>query len=172
MASASPPLYEAFAVPADLAEARRLRLPKLQIGHEWLRWLSDLVVTVDRAPTRAASTVRKTAQMASIGVTPLPLATIPPGLYRVSYRCRVTTPAGVSSSLSVTITWTEGAVVQTETSAALTGNATTTHGVGTVVLRSDANTPISYSTTYASNPGAAMVYDLDLVIEALALDVT
>jgi hypothetical protein len=50
----------------------------------------------------------------------------------------------------------------------LTGNTTDTVGSFTFMLRSDAASPISYSTTYASNAAGEMRYSLFIVLERLA----
>lgn len=169
MALPAPPTYEALAVPEDQTDPRGKRLPRLIAGYEWLRYWLAVSADVDEKPARKAS-VSRTAQTASIATTAIPLDTTPPGIWRVSYRFRVTTPAGVSSTLSFTLSWTEGGVAQTETSAAATGNTTGTHQFGTLVIRIGNATAISFATTYASNPVGAMVYNLDVIVEALALD--
>ena len=107
---------------------------------------------------------------ASLAITPLPLGELPAGIWRVSYHARVTTPASVSSSLEVTISWTDGGVSQSATGAAMTGNLTTTVGFGTLPIRIDADTPVSVATIYASTGAQAMIYRLDVVLESLALD--
>lgn len=130
----------------------------------WASWLRSLV---DRAQVAAfaVKTVALTAQTASLGLTSLaPLAS---GLYRVTYRFRVSTAAGVSSSLKVTISDTEGGIAVTQSSAAYTGNATNAPQSGSFLVHADPTTPLQVSTTYASNPAGAMVYELDVLLEAL-----
>jgi hypothetical protein len=83
----------------------------------------------------------------------------------------VTRAGSVSSSLQFTLSWTDGAVAQSASGAAETGNVTTTKQMGTMPIRVDASTPISYSTTYADGGGAvSMQYSLDVILEAVALD--
>lgn len=84
------------------------------------------------------------------------------GLYLVMYTARITTAAGVSSSLTVTVKWTEGAVVQTQAGAAITGNTTTSRQGGVFLIRSDAGEDVTYETAYASNAAGAMKYSLDI----------
>lgn len=167
MGLANPPLFEDVAVPEDVLQ--RKKVPKLIMGFEWLQWFGEMVVAVDAAPSRQTS-VHKTAQTASIGTTPLPLGSIPPGVWRVSYYARITTPGSVSSTLTVTISWTDGAIACSASGTAITGNTTATVQFGTLVIRSDDGTPISYATTYGSVGGTPMQYALDVVIESLALD--
>lgn len=134
------------------------------ITREWWHWFKGIT---DRVQTAAYAVLTKslTGQTASIALTALvPQAA---GLYRVSYWFRVTTAAGVASSLIVTIHSTEGTVACTQASAAYAGNAVNAPQAGSVLVKCDAGTPLSYSTTYVSNPAAAMTYDLELLAESL-----
>jgi hypothetical protein len=129
---------------------------------EWLRSLTTRVSSSAYSPRSSA--VGLTAQTTSIGLTTLfPSAT---GLYRVTWRFRLSTAATTSSSLTLTITATDGVTV-TYNTAAYTGNVTNLPQSGVFLVRSDAGTPLSYSTTYASVGGTAMVYELDITLEAL-----
>lgn len=68
--------------------------------------------------------------------------------------------AGVSSDVSLTLTWTSNGVVQQETFGPITNGGTTDHlGVSYAIL-ADSGTPVSISTTYASNPANAMAYNI------------
>jgi hypothetical protein len=91
-------------------------------------------------------------------------------MWRLSYFARIHTVAGVSSSLTVGFSYVVDGVTQSDAGAAITGNLTTTHQFGTLVIRVDVDTPISYSTTYASDAAGIMAYDLDIVAEELAID--
>lgn len=112
--------------------------------------------------------VSLTTKSASIGTTTIPLSQVDSGTYRLNWYARVTTAAGVSSSLAVNFGWTDGGVAQSFAGTAVTGNTTTTWTSGSVVVQSDGNTPLTYSTTYASNPASAMVYSLNVVAEQIA----
>ena len=169
MALSAPPTYDPIAAPEDQTDPRGKKLPKLAIGFEWLRYFTGVSVAVDEKPTRKA-VVNRSLQGASIASIALPLGTIPPGVWRVSYIARITRPATTSSSLEVTIRWTAGGVAQSRTGAAEIGNLTTTHQFGTLIIRVDASTPISFATTYGSVGGTSMLYQIDLVAEQLALD--
>lgn len=106
-----------------------------------------------------------TGQNASIGLTSLiPSAS---GVYRVSYRFRITTPAGVASSLQVSVATIEGGVNCTQSSAAYAGNVNNAPQSGTFLVKCDPATPLQFFTTYVSNPAAAAIYDLELRAEAL-----
>lgn len=107
-----------------------------------------------------------TGQSAALGVTTLGTAQST-GLYRVNYWARVTTPAGVSSSLIVNALNTDDAVLCTQSGDAMTGNATTTCQGGSFVVRATGGSVIAISTTYASNPANGMVYSLTAALEQL-----
>lgn len=137
---------------------------ELLITKVWANWLRSLI---DRAEVAAyeVKTVQLTGQTASIGLTSL--IALASGLYRVSYRFRVTTAATTSSSLQVTITTTDGGITVTQSSAAYTGNATNAPQSGVFIVQVDASSPLQYSTTYASSGATAMAYALDLIVEVL-----
>lgn len=128
---------------------------------DWLLALVQQSATVAQAVGKLALT----AQAGAIGLTPI--VSQAAGLYRVSWHARVTTPASGSSSLTVTITSTEGASVCTQSGPALIANVTTAPQSGSVMVKADPNTPISLSTAYAS-VGTAMLYDLDVVVERMS----
>ena len=108
-----------------------------------------------------------TLQEASIGSTSVYSSAIPAGLYRLAYYTRITRAATTSSSLTIAFGWTDGGVSQTFTGAAITGNTTTTYQQATVTFRADGNTPITYSTTYASVGATSMQHSLLIVLEQL-----
>ena len=167
MALPDPPTLEPIAAPLDRFAGKNL--PPLAVTKRWLDWLSEITRGVDQAPSRKAK-LNLAAQSASLPVTPIPLSSIPAGIWRVSYVARVTTPATSSSSLAVTFSWTVGGVSQSQTAAAITGNAVTTVQFGTLPIRIDRNTPVSLSTTYASVGAQPMLYSIDVVVEILAPD--
>jgi len=122
--------------------------------------------------TQAA--VALTAQTASIGTTTL-FAVVTAGEYLLTWNSKVTTAAGVSSTLGpLTIVYTDpDSVVQTITAAAQiaagtiatssTGNSTTTVLLGIpLLLNCKASTNITYAMAYASNAASAMNYNLNI----------
>ena len=166
------PVSAALAVPADLKNPLSEKLPKMVISHAWLLALSESQATVNTSPLRKAH-VSLQSQTTSLGTTALPLLTVEPGIWRVSIMARIRVESGGTSSLIVTILWTCRTVAQSEATTALTANTTTTRtdpSEATLIIRSDAEQPISYATTYASSGSPAMTYDLDLVAEQLAAD--
>ncbi len=163
-----PPFYEAIAVPEDPTKAKSV--PKLIAGFTWLRTFSDMVSAFGVVPQREAK-VNLSGRTASIGVTPLPIGSVVNGIYRVSYCFRVTRPGSISSTLTITLSWTEGGVAMSASGAAATGNTTATGQRGTLPIRVDANTPISYSVAYSDGGGGtSMAYSVDIVAEILAPD--
>lgn len=109
-----------------------------------------------------------TGQSASIAPTSLTVGAVPAGAYRISWYARVTTAATTSSSLTVSFAWTDpDGTVLSGSGAAMTGNTTSTTQSGSVVIKVKGDTPISYSTTYASVGGTAMVFALSLMAEYL-----
>lgn len=128
-------------------------------------WLQELMNrTQQGTSSRAGLTL--TGQSASLGTSVVVAQAN--GLYRVSYRLRVRTAAGVSSSVSFTVSTIEGGVACTQSSAALIANLASAPQSGSFLVHCDPSSPLSVSTTYASNPAAAMLYDLDVVVEALS----
>ena len=143
-----------------LTEVRNL------ITREWVRYLQSSVDVVNLS-ARQLATVTKTAQSASLSATALDTGTLAPGVYRVSYAARVTTAASTSSSLTVTVAWTDGSVGQTQSGSAMTGNSTTTQQNDTWLVHIDKATTITYATTYASSGGTAMQYSLYVIAEQI-----
>ncbi len=142
------------------------------VTREWVRYLQSAIDVLNKA-ARQIALASKAAQGASLSATTLDTGTLEPGVYRVSYSARVTTAATTSSSLTVTITWTDGNVTQTQAGAAMTGNTTATQQNGTFLIHNGQNTlasnsVVKYATTYASSGGTSMVYALYVLVEKIA----
>jgi hypothetical protein len=137
----------------------------------WQRWLGQQQQTISAGSTRI-SAVPLAAQSASIGATDFSGGSISGGLYMIPVYARITTAAttgAMTSSLIVAIGWTHGGVVQSFSWPALTGNSVTTVLTGPpITIRVDANSPITYTTTYASDAAGQMQYSLDLVLSRVA----
>jgi len=129
----------------------------------FIDWITSLTQDVDAAPARL-DTVELTAQAASISTTPIGTPDAD-GLYRVTFYARITRAATVSSSLTVTLSWTHNGVTVTHSFSAVTGNTTTTFQSDSLLIRADAATPVSYATTYVSNGATTMQHSLDIVLE-------
>lgn len=132
----------------------------------WVGFFQALVDALNGTASREA-TVAKTAQSAAIAATSVTSGTLAPGLYRVSYYARITQAATTSSSLTVTLAWTDGGVACSESGAAMTGNTTSTQQTGSRVIRVDSATQVTYATAYASSGATPMQYALSVVLESL-----
>lgn len=139
------------------------------VSDTWRIWFRNLLVTQQNQPVITMPSLSLTGKSASLTITALNTGTLAAGLYRFSYYATVATPAGVSSSLTVTASWTDHGVAQTRSSAAMTGNATTTNQSEIWPIHIDASSPVSYSTTYASNLAAVMIYNLYLTLETVSV---
>lgn len=135
------------------------------VSIEWDRWFQNLLTTIGLTPSLTGTQVNLTNQNASIAATALNASALSAGLYRVSYVVRVSTVAGVASSIQVTLGWTVDGVPQTFAGANLATNTTTTGESNVKLVHIDANSPITYATTYTSNAAGVMKYSLDVVLE-------
>lgn len=150
----------------DAPYANRLVDPDGQMAGPWREWYwLALIQRLQQAP-QAKPVVHLAGQHASIGTTAL-VASASAGIYRVSWRLRVTTADGAASSIAVTILSVDGGVNCSEAGAALTADNVTLPKSGSILVRADASSPISFSTTYASTTPNAMQYALSIVVEAI-----
>lgn len=134
------------------------------MSDDFNNWLLEQQTRLNNSPESVGDSLSLTAQTASLAATPAYVATTQ-GMYRVSLYGRVTTPAGVNSSLIVTAEWTDDGVNCSASSTAATGNTTATTALLSVTVRSDQAASLNVSTTYASTPAAAMAYDLVATVE-------
>ena len=143
------------------------RLPGAVPGSMTKYFADWLLALVQRASTvaQAVATLALTGKSSALGLTSL--VTVATGVYRVSYRLRVSTPASTSSSLSLSVVTTEGGVVCTQTSAALASNVANVPLSGVFVVHADPSTPIQVSAAYTS-VGTPMVWQADIVAEQVA----
>jgi hypothetical protein len=139
------------------------------------------ISTVSNGVPSEYATVDLTAKTAAITTTTLyAVPAAGAGQYRVNWNAKVTTVAGVSSTLGpLTIVYTDpDGVVQTITAAAQSnagvietsdsGNLTTTVMLGLpLLLNCKAGTNVTYAFAYASNAAASMNYNLHIKLEAL-----
>ena len=115
-----------------------------------------------------AGSLTKTGQTAALATTAV-LTVLTGGWYEMTTYARVTTPDGVSSSLTVTVGWTENGQALTQVLSALTGDSVTTVQPGPpVTVWADVNTDITVSTAYASNTPNKMAYKLLVIAKHLA----
>jgi hypothetical protein len=129
----------------------------------WIEFFQSL----QRAPRQIGS-VALTTQTASIPVAVVvqPPATNDGGLFRVTTYARITKAASISSSLTVTIAWSDGLLAQSMSGAALTANTTTTWESVTALVRVDKGTSITAAALYSST-GTNMEFSLSVVAEQI-----
>jgi hypothetical protein len=89
------------------------------------------------------------------------------GTYRLCFYGRISRAATSSSSLTMTIGWTDGGVAQSQNSTAVTGNTTTSQTNGCALVYADASTNLTYATTYASSGATTMQYRVRFTAERL-----
>lgn len=134
-------------------------------------WLAALVLRVNLSPERVGL-VRLATQAAAIATVAIPIVPVEQpleaGLYRVSWYARITRAATASSSLTVTIGWTDGGVACTASGAAMTGNTTGTVQSGSLLVRADASSTLTYAAAYATSGATTMQFGLELVVERVA----
>lgn len=139
---------------------------KLTGRANWGAWFLALHNAVDATAQRIGRAVGLSTQSASLAaatVVPVPAT----GLYRVTYYARITRAATASSSLTVTVRWTDGGVALSLPGAALTGNTTATFQTVTFLLQADQGTNITVETAYSSTGATTMQYTLSARVEAV-----
>ncbi len=143
----------------------------LPVTPRWRTWFLRLRQSVDLS-SLAVKSVRLQGQNAAVAITSLDGGTLSAGLYAVSWYMTVVVAAGVSSSAQVTVAWVDHGVAKSYTAAGMTGNTlATVQGDQRVVLYSDAASPITFAVAYSSNSAGAMLYDLRIVLQSVAVSV-
>ena len=137
------------------------------ISSDYYQWLFLLQNQTQKGRQLVGSKAL-TNQAASIVTAPLALPSLATGYYSLSYYARITTPDPVSSSLSVTLGWTESAISLSLNGAPINGNTTATVQSGSVIVLVDGGSPITYATAYSSNTAGAMHYRLSVLVESLS----
>jgi len=151
---------------ANLSSAMRQFLKDIEwpISTSWSRYLVAQAQVTSQGPNQVAAPVSLTGQSASIGATSIAPGQVASGLYRLAYYARITQGATTSSSLIVTLGWTDHGQALTASGTAMTANTVTTFQSGTLMVYLDALTPITYATTYASVGGQAMTYQVYVLL--------
>lgn len=132
----------------------------------WIDWLNAAKSAIDNAAQKVGG-VDLTAQGAAISATAIPILTVTTGLYRITHYLRITRAATTSSEATLTIAWTDGGVAMSNAFALVNGNTTATFQTGTLLIRADVSTEISYAITYASVGGTSMQFALYVRAEAV-----
>lgn len=138
----------------------------LNITDRWRIWLRDLLLQIN-ANTNRVAFIRYDAQTAAIASTPFKAPPLSAGQYQVNVFTQITTIGTVTSSLTVNVLFTHKGQSLTQSSAALATNLLTSNQGTPFVIDIDAGTPVSYSTTYASNAANTMAYSLSLALLAV-----
>jgi len=143
---------------------------KRRPSQAFIDWFTPMLEQVDAAPSGFAP-VELVGQNAAISTTPIPTSGLNAGLYRATWYARITTVASTgagTSSLTVSIAWSDLSVTQSFSGAAMTGNLVTTVQSETFLMYVDAATPVTYATAYASDTASQMRYRLSLVLERVS----
>jgi hypothetical protein len=141
-------------------------LKTLLVQVDWVRWLQSLKAAVDSAAQQTGVALGLTTQSASLPATTV-LDVVSSGLYRVNYYTRITQAATTSSSVTVTIRWTDGGVACLFTNAAITGNTTGSNQQSDRLLHADQGTVVTIETAYASVGATPMQYRIDARVERM-----
>lgn len=160
------PYQDPIGIPSPEDE-RKGKGTAVYLPQSWIDWFTALTQRVETAPNRVAA-VTLEEQSAAIGSTDIPIGNVLAGVYRLSYYARISTAAGSSSSLTVSLGWPDGAVAQSFSGSAITGNTTTTYQTATLEVLVDAAGPITYSTAYSSTGSPAMEYTLVVTAEVVS----
>ena len=131
-----------------------------------LRW-QDLINSFTLTPTKATIPAADTVLTDALATTTI-LTTTQSGNYEVGYYIRKTVADGVSSSLTVTIGWTENGQALTRVFAALATDAVTANQSDVIQILVDAATNITIAVAYASNTPNAMAWRYRAVVKQLA----
>jgi hypothetical protein len=135
------------------------------LSTDWTRWFLALWGNVSAQPLILGTRLNLTNQNAAIPQTAFPAPALRGGLYRINWYLRITTPDPVSSSLTLTIGFSESGLALSIASAALTGNTVLTWLSGSTLIFTDQATAITYRTTYVSNTAGTMKYRLAAAVE-------
>lgn len=90
------------------------------------------------------------------------------GLFRLNYYMRKIVADGVSSSLTMTLGWTDHGLPVTEAEAALTTDTTAAQQSLSKLVYADAASAITFAVAYASNTPGLMKYNVSVVVEQMA----
>lgn len=137
-----------------------------KITNAWFDWLLNLINLIGVAATRAA-TIALAGQSASIAATPI-VAGKPGGRFRVTVYARIDQAASVSSSLTVTIGFTDGGNLCAFATAPLVNGGPTSAVSQSWMFDNDPAVAMTYATTYASAGATPMKYRLRIVLESMS----
>ena len=158
------PLYDPIARVKRKEYGKREDPLEGHLTRPWVDYFNNLVKTLAAAPSRK-NVVELPAQQAAIGATDLSGGSLSAGIYRLSWWVRITRAATTSSSVTVTLDYSDGGAALAFSGAALAGNTITTWQSESKLIRVDVGSPVRYSTAYASVGAVPMQYALVFVLE-------
>ena len=132
------------------------------ITRVWQKFLRERGDVVDRTPSRVGGVSLPEGAHGDVPASTIIVAA--GGFYRVSVYARRTAVATTSSVLGITISWTDGGVLLSST-AGNADNLKTAVIIGTVFLKADPGTSITYEVNYDSVAADEMKYSLDIAVE-------
>lgn len=101
-------------------------------------------------------------QDASIAATDLTDGTLTTGFYELRYYLSVDQSAGAASKITAAFSWTSHGNAKTFTGPDLTSDLVDQYDAQCIPMWLDAQSPLTYSTTYAA--GGPMLYSLEIVL--------
>jgi len=137
---------------------------KQMLTRPWVDWFAALGMRIDEQ-TRKLDVIEMYNLSGGFGVTPIPLSVADQGIFRITYYTRIMQQAATSSSVQVTIGWTDGAITCFQAFPPMTGNTQGTTQSNTIMVRNDQASPLTYQVTYASNAAGQMRYSLVIMVE-------
>jgi len=140
-------------------------LPDANLVNWFLITLLPAVALSPSVFSTGAPPYSETGLNAAVATTPLPLGIVPGALYRVSVYLRITTPDGVSSSVTPFIQFPDDGVTCTMTGTAMTSDAVGSPSSQVFFANVDSPGPISFGTNYVSNTPNAAVYKAIVIVE-------
>lgn len=151
---------------------KRFKLDPKQVGVEinprWFDYIDqDIKARLNVAPAQTGGIVVKEGLTAAQPVTPIQMPSFGKGRMRVNVHVKVRQAAGLNSQILVTIGYTNNGVACSLSTTNLTTNTTASVESMVKTLKMDANSPITWSSTYVSAGAPVMSYDVDIEVEAL-----
>ena len=120
-----------------------------KITRQWLDYLISLGTAIVQSVSRIAE-ASITDEDATISPVDVTTGLIAAGKYEFTYYASITREAGTSSSLEVTLDWTDRGNAKSYTGPAIVDGAVTDSQFGGGLIRVDGASPVRYSTVYAS----------------------
>lgn len=133
-----------------------------EITDTWTKYFEQVLVPQVRLGTIITGKYSNgsTPLNASLTTTILEETVPTTGLYLFVAALQIVAAAGVTSSVSLTLTWTSNGITQSEVFGPITNGVNTDQLSAVFAIIADGGTPVSILTTYASNPANDMDYNL------------